>query len=221
MKLLEVKNISYEVDNKKILNDISIEVNSGDFILITGPSGSGKSTLLKICSSLISPTKGEILFKGKNYLELDLTELRKQIVYCFQTPFLFGESVRENLEFPFLIRDVKPDYTKIKKLFDLFAMSEDYLDRKVEKLSGGEKQRIALMRSMVFMPEILLLDEITSALDLENSKIVTEVIHQVNMSGTTVLWVTHNPNQIEHIANKFIYIEHGFENEFELNEVTK
>lgn len=221
MKLLEVKNISYEVDNKKILNDISIEVNSGDFILITGPSGSGKSTLLKICSSLISPTKGEILFKGKNYLELDLTELRKQIVYCFQTPFLFGESVRENLEFPFLIRDVKPDYTKIKKLFDLFAMSEDYLDRKVEKLSGGEKQRIALMRSMVFMPEILLLDEITSALDLENSKIVTEVIHQVNMSGTTVLWVTHNPNQIEHISNKFLYIEHGFDNEFELNEVTK
>ena len=88
-------------------------------------------------------------------------------------------------------------------------MATDYLNRDVRNLSGGEKQRIALIRSLLFMPEILLLDEITSALDVDNAIIVENVIASLNNEGTTVLWITHNPEQSRKYANKVLVIETG------------
>lgn len=209
MSLLQFQNISYENDGKMILKDISVSIEEGDYISIVGPSGSGKSTFLKLCSHLISPTSGEILFKGKIITDYNPTELRKTIAYCFQTPFLFGDTVMENIYFPFNIRSVKPDQKRINELFSIFNMSTDYLDKDSRNLSGGEKQRISLIRSLLFTPEILLLDEITSALDIENAKIVEHVIDSLNKKGITVLWITHNLEQSRKYANKVLSIESG------------
>lgn len=209
MTSLEFQNVSFDNDNKTILKNISVSIEQGDFISIVGPSGSGKSTFLKLCSHLISPTKGNIVFKGKNFTDYSPTELRKSMVYCFQTPYLFGDTVMENINFPFSIRNVKPDPKRLNDLFSMFHMAADYLNKDVRNLSGGEKQRIALIRSLLFLPEILLLDEITSALDVENTKIVENVINSLNKEGITVLWITHNPEQSRKYANKVLSIETG------------
>ncbi len=215
MSLLELQNVSFDNDGKSILKDISLSIASGDFISIVGPSGSGKSTFLKLCSHLISPTCGNIFFNGKNYGDYSPVELRRNIVYCSQTPYLFGNTVMHNIEFPYSIRHMKPDFARINSLFSMFHMSTDYLKSDVQNLSGGEKQRIALMRSMLFMPKILLLDEITSALDIHNTLIVEKVISSLHQEGITILWITHNPEQSTKYANKVLTLESGKINSFE------
>lgn len=110
---------------------------------------------------------------------------------------------------------MKPDFARINSLFSMFHMSTDYLKRDVQNLSGGEKQRIALIRSMLFMPKILLLDEITSALDIDNALIVEKVISSLHQEGITILWITHNPEQSTKYANKVLTIESGKINSFE------
>lgn len=207
--LLEFQNVSFDSEDKTILKNISVSINTGDFISIVGPSGSGKSTFLKLCSHLISPTDGSITYKGKNVTDYNPTELRKSITYCFQTPYLFGDTVMENIKFPFSIRNIKPDNKRVDEMFSVFHMSTDFLNKDVKTLSGGEKQRIALIRSLLFKPEILLLDEVTSALDVDNTKIVENVITSLNKEGITVLWITHNLEQSRKFANKLLTIEAG------------
>ncbi len=204
-----MNNVTYVNDGKTILKDISLNIEQKDFMSIVGASGSGKSTLLKLCSDLISPTNGSIFYKGKEFNDYSPMELRKNIAYCFQTPYLFGDTVMNNINFPFSIRNVKFDSNKVSHLFSLFHMTTDYLLKDVRNLSGGEKQRIALIRSLIFMPQILLLDEITSALDNNNSKIVENVIDSLNKEGITVLWVTHNLEQSMKYANKLLTVEAG------------
>lgn len=209
MSLLEFHNVTYTHSNKSILENISLNIEQGDFVSITGPSESGKSTILKLCSNLISPTDGEILFKAVDLNLYAPTELRKSITYCFQTPYLFGDTVIENIRFPFLIRDVQVDDVRVNELFSLFQMPVEFLAKEVKNLSGGEKQRLSLIRSLLFTPEILLLDEITSELDVENTKIVENVMEALNDNGITVLWVTHNPEQSRKFADKLITLEAG------------
>jgi putative ABC transport system ATP-binding protein len=209
LSLLEFQDVSFSNDGQAILNHISMKIESGDFISVVGPSGSGKSTLLKLCSHLISPTEGKIIYKNKSVMEYNPTELRKSITYCFQTPYLFGKTVRENIIYPYTIRNVKPDQNRIQDLFSMIQMPVDYLNKDVRNLSGGEKQRIALIRSLIYKPEILLLDEITSALDVDNTQIVENVISKMNEQGTTILWITHNPQQSKKYANKLLTIEAG------------
>ncbi len=209
MSLLEFHNVTYIHSNKSILENISLNIEQGDFVSITGPSESGKSTILKLCSNLISPTEGKILFKAVDLNLYAPTELRKSITYCFQTPYLFGDTVIENIRFPFLIRDVQVDDVRVNELFSLFQMPVEFLAKEVKNLSGGEKQRLSLIRSLLFTPEILLLDEITSELDVENTKIVENVIKALNDNGITVLWVTHNPEQSRKFSDKLITLEAG------------
>ncbi|HCL50247.1 MAG TPA: methionine ABC transporter ATP-binding protein, partial [Clostridiaceae bacterium] len=195
MSILEFSNVSFSNEGKSILKNLNIRIESRDYISIVGPSGSGKSTFLKLCNNLISPSEGNISFNNKNVSEYNPIELRKEIAYCFQMPHLFGDTVMDNLSFPFKIRNKKVDMDRIKYLFSLFSMDEEFIDEKVLNLSGGEKQRIALMRTLMFTPEVLLLDEVTSALDSENTLIVENIINKLNNEGSTVLWVTHNDEQ--------------------------
>lgn len=209
MSILEFSNVSFSNEGKSILKNLNIRIESGDYISIVGPSGSGKSTFLKLCNNLISPSEGNISFNNKNVSEYNPIELRKEIAYCFQMPHLFGDTVMDNLSFPFKIRNKKVDMDRIKYLFSLFSMNEEFIDEKVLNLSGGEKQRIALMRTLMFTPEVLLLDEVTSALDSENTLIVENIINKLNNEGSTVLWVTHNEEQSTKYANKLLTLENG------------
>lgn len=206
---LVFQDVSYRDKEKTILKNLSIEIFPGDYISIVGPSGGGKSTFLKLCCHLISPTDGTVLVGGTDIMKLDPVRLRKKIGYCFQTPVLFGKTVEENLNYPYLIRNQKMDADRVGLLFSRFHMEPGYLKRETVNLSGGEKQRIALIRSLLFQPEVLLLDEVTSALDVENTLLVEAVVQSLNQEGVTVLWVTHNPAQSKKYAGKLLTIENG------------
>lgn len=209
MDILSIKNLTYEADNTQILNGITLDIEKGDCISIVGQSGSGKSTLLKICSDLISITSGELYYDGKNYKEYNPLELRRKISYCVQLPHLFGDKVCENLEFPFKIRKKQMDKARVIALLKRFNLDESFLDKQVKSLSGGEKQRIALIRNFIFEPDIILLDEATAALDKENAKVIEEYVKELNHKGVTVLWITHSKEQSEGIFNKRITIDEG------------
>ncbi|MBU5592749.1 ATP-binding cassette domain-containing protein [Clostridium sp. MSJ-4] len=209
MSLLAMNGVTYEDKGNTIINNFNLEVEKEDYISIVGPSGSGKSTILKLFASLISPSKGDIYFKGEDYINSSPYDLRKNITYCFQTPVLFGNTVIDNFKFPYDVRKKDMDTYRINYLLNLFGFSESMLHKSIHKLSGGEKQRIALIRSIIFEPEVLLLDEVTSALDAENTKIVESVIQKLNLEGMTILWVTHNLEQSRKYANKLLTVEKG------------
>lgn len=206
---IEFQSVSYNNNDKTILQDITVQIPCGDYISIAGPSGSGKSTLLKLCCHLISPTNGKILLNGADMMEQNPIELREKIRYCFQTPTLFGDTVEENLNYPYAIHNQKMDMARVESLFSRFHMSDNYLKHEVKNLSGGEKQRIALMRTLLFKPEVLLLDEVTSALDTDNTEIVENAAQALNDEGITILWVTHNPEQSRKHAKKLLTVENG------------
>lgn len=209
MALLELSNISYVANDKSIIRDVSLSVNQGDYITIVGPSGSGKSTLLKLCSDLISPTSGTITYDGRPLTAIDPESYRKEVGYCFQRPYLFAKTVRRNILFPYDIRGMKPDMERIKYLFGLLHMPMEYLERRNDELSGGEMQRICLIRSLIFEPKVLLLDEVTSALDSVNTSIVEQVIDELHNKGMTIVSITHSEEQSLRKANRRITIVDG------------
>lgn len=209
MTLLSITGLSYKVRGQKILDDISYDINEGDFISIGGPSGSGKSSLLKIIATIISKTEGEILYKEIPLEQYEPTQYRKEVSYCFQSPVLFGKTVKDNLSFPYEIRHMEFDKEKAVTLLSALGLSESDLGKEVKFLSGGEKQRVALIRNMLFEPKVLLLDEVTSALDDANRTIIWNWLRALKKKGSmTILMVTHNDEEAL-LAEKNIQIVDG------------
>ena len=215
MAILELRDVGFEVGGQRILDGLSFSIERGDFVLLKGPSGSGKSTLLKLLNNLISASEGSILYKGMEIESYDPIDLRREISYCLQTPVLFGEVVREDMEFVFKSRGQAYQEEKVSEVMEYFQLSEGYLDKEVMNLSGGEKQRLALVRSLLFMPEVLLLDEVTSALDETNASIVEGAIKLLNQKGITVIWISHQVKRHEPLANKIIGLKGGKLDEME------
>ena len=209
MSVLRFENVSLEIHERQILRSISFAVQQGESITIVGPSGSGKSTILKLASSLVSPTEGTIFFHGKPIESYAPTEYRQRVAYCFQQPYLFGQTVRGNLAFPFTMRGRSVDTKRIKELFDLFHMNLDLLEKSNTELSGGEMQRICMIRSLLFAPEVLLLDEVTSALDTENTEWMERGLMQLHKEGLTLLQVTHNPEQSVRMGQRRMTVKDG------------
>lgn len=207
--LLKMNHLGYEAEGKVILKGIDFSVEEGEFVTITGPSGSGKSTLLKIIASMLSQTSGEILYQNKRVEDYEPTSYRKEVSYCFQTATLFDKTVEDNLAFPYEIRNQTFDKQKALSNLNKVSLGAEYLAKSVNNLSGGEKQRVALIRNILFLPKVILLDEVTSALDSENQEIVRKLIHTLNQEqGVTVLWVTHNPVEIQ-LSSRIIHLVDG------------
>lgn len=197
--ILRLDGVGFQIDKSVILHNINLELGAGEFKLITGPSGCGKSTLLKIIASLLSPTSGQIFYSGKDINTLSPETYRQQVSYCAQTPALFGDSVYDNLIFPWQIRNQQPDPHALIADLRRFGLAENTLGKAINELSGGEKQRVSLIRNLQFLPQVLLLDEITSALDESNKRNVNDIIHRYTTEkNIAVLWVTHDRNEIDH-----------------------
>jgi putative ABC transport system ATP-binding protein len=208
--LLRLQDVSFTLNHIPLLEPVSLALNPGEFTLLTGPSGSGKSTLLKIIASLQNPTGGNLYFKGENITQIKPEAYRQRVSYCFQTPSLFGETVYDNLALPYQIRNKKPDDGQLRDWLKQVNLSEDMLTKRTQELSGGEKQRIALLRNLQFMPDILLLDEITSALDEENKININDIIAGlVEKEQIAVLWVSHDLNEIRHAKNVITLTRHS------------
>lgn len=208
MAILKLQNVAYQAGQKQILQNVSFEVEEGAFLTLIGPSGAGKSTILKLIANLINPTSGKIFFREKDIMKIDPLTYRRSVSYCFQQPSLFGEKVVDNLSFPYEIRKQAVNRERLLQLLHEVSLEADYLDKDITSLSGGEKQRIALIRNLIFLPKVLLLDEVTTGLDEDNKAIVHQLIERVHQQGVTIIQVTHDQDEIT-TAQNIIRIKKG------------
>lgn len=213
-KLLTIKKLHKEFGEQVILKSLDLEVDKGEVIVIIGPSGCGKSTLLRCLNGLEEIQGGEILVDGKllhkNAKEISL--IRQKIGMVFQSYDLFPhKTIIENILLaPLKVQkrkrsQVEPEAIRLLEKVGLADRKDDY----PRQLSGGQKQRIAIVRALIMHPEVLLLDEITAALDPEMVHEVLQVVLDLARSGSTMLIVTHEMAFAKAIANRIIFLENG------------
>lgn len=194
--ILELKLSSLYYLDKELLRDVHLKVRNGERILIVGATGAGKSSLLSTLNLMNQSYTGNILFYGKDIREYPPNTLRSKICMVMQEPWLEGNSIAEALKLPLQYHSIRQKEISerdkvISDFFSAFQLSHLNLEIGIEKLSGGEKQRIALIRALQLKPEILLLDEISSALDQTTSGIISDCIFS-NYPGT-VIAISHDP----------------------------
>jgi putative ABC transport system ATP-binding protein len=197
------------------LQNVNFEVKKGEFVSIIGPSGSGKTTLLNLLGALDRPTTGKVYIDGTDVSELPNAELarvrNRKLGFVFQDFNLISRmSAGENVELPLLIEGVPKGERarRARALLDRFGLGEKF-DRNVSKLSGGEKQRVAVARALANDPAIVLADEPTGNLDTKNTEVMMEFMKQLNAEfGKTVVVITHNP-EVARRAEKLIAIRDG------------
>ena len=194
--ILSFQNVDYSIHDTHILKNISGAFYENKITTLVGPSGSGKTTLLKLCNGLISPTSGIITYKDKPIHSHEPTELRREIGMAIQNAPMISGKVCDNLCLP---RELKGDMLSkeeaIRYLEDV-GLDGDFLNHKINDLSGGQRQRVSIARTLVNHSSILLLDEITSALDRTSREEIEKLIIKLNrQSGVTIIWITHNIEQ--------------------------
>lgn len=212
--LLQINHLHKKFGDKVILNDISLEVKKGEVIVVIGPSGCGKSTFLRCLNALEPIESGEILLDGEPIVKNSktVTAMRQKIGMVFQSYDLFPhKSILQNITLaPIKVqkRDKKEVEAEALELLDRVGL-KDRANDFPRQLSGGQKQRVAIVRALIMHPEILLLDEITAALDPEMVHEVLEVVLALAKSGSTMLIVTHEMSFAKAIADRVLFLENG------------
>lgn len=197
-----------------VLKGISLVVNKGDFIAITGRSGSGKSTLMNILGVLDTPTSGDYILNGIDVSKMEEDELafirNKEIGFVFQSFNLLSRAnALENVILPSIYAGLKPaerNNRAMKILKDLGL--EDRMYNKPNQLSGGQQQRVAIARALMNNPELILADEPTGNLDTKSGQDVMNILKELNKEGKTIVLITHEVDIAKH-ARKIVHIEDG------------
>lgn len=216
--MIEIKNLSKiylnGTEKSVVVNKINLNINEGEFLSIVGQSGSGKSKLLHLIGALDTPSDGEILVFGKNISKMkdkDKSKYRRDIIgFVFQDFILEGEkTVLENVMMPLIFAGVNK---KRRKEIALDCLEKvhmlDKAKNKANTLSGGQKQKVAIARSLVNQPKILLADEPTGNLDSKNGQEIMKLLRELNQKGYTIVMVTHN-NEQSLEADKIVKIMDG------------
>jgi putative ABC transport system ATP-binding protein len=205
---------SGEVETE-VLKGLNFKIDKGEFVAIIGPSGSGKSTLMHILGALDSPTSGKYFLDGKDVSALDEDELAKireeKIGFVFQSFNLLPRAtVLRNVILPLIYAGVPKDQreTKARQALLQAGLDESHFNHLSNQLSGGQMQRVAIARSLVNNPAIILADEPTGNLDSKTGDIVLETFQGLNAQGRTIILITHEQYVAEH-ANRIILIKDG------------
>ena len=217
MKILRVdrlKKVYGKSDAKVIaLNEVSFDVEEGEFVAIIGPSGSGKSTLLHLIAGLEKPSFGNVYFYDKNIFEMNKRELeilrREEIGVIYQFYNLIPTlTVKENIKLPVELDGKKVDRKKLQEIIEFLSLN-DRLRHLPNELSGGQQQKVAIGRALMINPKIILADEPTGNLDSKSSDEIVELFKRVNKEyKQTIIMITHNL-EIAKQADRIIKIEDG------------
>ena len=213
--MITYQNVSMSYDDSgKVLDDLNFNIEKGEFFVIVGPSGSGKTTTLKLINRLIEQNEGDIYFKDKKIKDYPLRQLRLSMGYVLQQIALFPNlTVKENIG---LIPEMKKmDKKKISEITDSLLKEVDldpttYRDRLPMDLSGGEKQRIGILRAIAASPEVLLMDEPFSALDPISKSSLQELIKKLHDDlKITTVFVTHDMDEALKLADRICVMKDG------------
>lgn len=204
---LRLENVEKSYGSIKALEDINLEVVGGKTVTLIGVNGAGKTTLLRVIAGLEEQDKGNILLDGK---DISGKKLRQIATLVFQKTVMFNRSVRGNLAFGLKIRGKKDSEIKENIDRELLAVGlRNFEKRKAWKTSGGEQQRIALARSFLLNPRILLLDEPTANLDPNNTTMIERAIAARKKEDEIIIMATHNLAQARRLADEIIHIYNG------------
>jgi len=216
--MITVKNISkiYKTGEVEVkaLDNVSFNIDKGDFVAIMGPSGSGKSTLMHIIGALDKPTKGEYILNGQNVEKLDedeLAEIRnKKIGFVFQAYNLLARtSALKNVMIPMMYGGIeKEKREEIAKKYLTMVGLGDRFDHTPGQLSGGQQQRVAIARALSMKPSILLADEPTGNIATVQAEEIMEIFQELNKQGNTIVMITHE-TEIAEYAKRIIKIRDG------------
>ncbi|WP_196770966.1 phosphate ABC transporter ATP-binding protein [Mycobacterium colombiense] len=203
--VFEFVDVVVERQGVRALDGLTAAIPGHGVTAVFGPSGSGKSTLLRLCNRLELPMSGWASFYGSDIAGLDPLWLRRRVGMCFQRPTPFPGTVADNL------RTADPDASdaRMRETLDRVALTGSWLDRDVAALSGGEAQRVCLARTLMAQPQVLLLDEPTSAVDTEAAEVIERAVRELAADGTPALWVTHSSAQLERAADRVLRLESG------------
>lgn len=211
--MITLRNITLTRDHKTVFDRFDLHIETGERLVIRGESGSGKTTLLRLIAGFIAPGKGEIIMERKTVTR-DSSILvppdRRNVSMLFQDLALWPHlDVKGNIEFGMRIR--KMDRTereaKVKSLLKMVGL-EQYEARRIDTLSGGEQQRIALARALALSPKVLLMDEPLSSLDSERNRMLRkEIVRLQETLGFTLVYVTHNREEAREIATREVEIK--------------
>lgn len=210
--MLKIENLIKKYGENEVLKGINETIKKGERIVIIGPSGSGKSTFLRCLNYLEKPTSGKITFEGKKINEKNIVDVRKKIGMVFQSfNLLKNLTIIENITIAPIKTNLLSKEEAIKKGIDLLKRIglEDKKDNYPSDLSGGEQQRIAIIRSLMMNPDIILFDEPTSALDPQTIDEVLNLMKEVANNGMTMIVVTHEINFAKNFATRILFMSDG------------
>ena len=211
--MLEVKNICKSFDGKDVLKNINLKVEKGEKVIIIGPSGSGKSTFLRTLNLLELIDSGEIIFENnKINIKTNIDQYRQNIGMVFQNFNLFNNlTVKENIMLAPVTLKMKSKEEAEKEAKELLKKInlKDKANKYPNQLSGGEKQRVAIVRALAMNPKVMLFDEPTSALDPEMVSEVLSLMKDLAESGMTMIIVTHEMGIAKEIGSKIVFMDKG------------
>lgn len=226
--MIEYRNVSKEYDEGSgvlAIENLSLSIDPGEFVMLVGSSGGGKTTLMKMVNRLVEPTQGEVLINGKNVKEFDLISLRRSIGYSIQGSVLFPHmSVAKNISY--VMRLEKADKAEIKQrvlqLIEMVDLDPSFLKKYSDELSGGQAQRVGIARALANKPKILLMDEPFGAVDMiTRSSLQHEIKRIHDLTNITVLFVTHDINEAMTLGTKVAVIDSGVLQQFDTPDVVK
>ena len=199
-----------EVKFKDVIDINRLKFPADEITCIVGPSGGGKTTLLKLLNNLVSADQGQVFYQGQDVEEWNPIELRQKVVMISQQPVTFTETIGEELQAGLKMTCTEvPEKEKLIQIMKQMQLDKD-LSTPVEVLSGGEKQRLALARSLVLNPEVLLLDEPSSALDQNTEeKVIQQLTDYAHHNNITLIMVTHSLNIAQQYGDNIVEIKGG------------
>ena len=213
--MIEFRNVHKVYDNGAVaLEDVSIHIEKGEFVLVCGHSGAGKSTFIKLLSHEVQPDSGTVMVNDVDVTRIKSSKvpyLRRKLGIVFQDfRLLPSKTVFENIAFALEVIEEKPKVIqeKVFNVLELVGLSDKANDLP-QDLSGGEQQRVAIARAIVNKPLVLIADEPTGNLDPQTSRDISDLFKAINNSGTTVVMVTHDMDMVSYLNKRVIALEGG------------